>query len=204
VDSRTLTGYRSSALTPSLAFSPDGALIAIATAGDRTEIREAGSGELVKGIPNEGISRSVAFSPDGTLLAVGQYDGIGRLYSTASWEPVGRPLEGHNERITYVNFSPDGRTLATASADGTVGLWDVGTQQPLGSPLTLVPNTFAAAAVSPTDGRLYGVSTRGRGISLDTAPEAWRRHACTVTGGGLTPEEWEEIVPEQDYIEVCP
>jgi hypothetical protein len=23
-------------------------------------------------------------------------------------------------------------------------------------------------------------------------------------GGDLTPEEWEEIAPEHDYIEVCP
>jgi hypothetical protein len=67
-----------------------------------------------------------------------------------------------------------------------------------------VPDTFAAAAFGPGDGRLYAVSTRGSGISLDTAPEAWRRHACTVTGGGLTPEEWAELVPEQDYVSVCP
>jgi WD40 repeat protein len=145
----------------------------------------------------------VAFSPDGSLLAVGQYDGTGRLYSTESWEPVGRPLEGHTQRITYVDFSPDGRTLATASADGTVALWDVGTQQPIGSPLTVEPDTFASVALSPTGSRLFAVSTRGPGISLDTSPEDWRRHACTV-GGGLTPEQWEEIVPEQDYVSACP
>ena len=94
--------------------------------------------------------------------------------------------------------------LATASADGTVGLWDVGTQQPLGSPLVVEPNTFASAALSPVGSHLFAVSTRGRGISFDTAPEAWRRQACTVTAGGLTPEQWEEIVPEQDYVSACP
>jgi WD40 repeat protein/DNA-binding SARP family transcriptional activator len=203
--SRTLTAFRSETLAPSLAFSPDGRLIAAATASERgTEIRDARSAQLVKRLPAPGVSRSVAFSPDGSLLAVGQYDGTGLLYSTESWEPVGGPLEGHNERITYVDFSPDGRTLATASADGTVGLWDVGTRQPIGAPLTVEPNTFAAAALSPVDSRLFAVSTRGPGVSFDTAPEAWRRHACTITGGGLTPEQWEEIVPEQDYIEVCP
>ena len=94
------------------------------------------------------------------------------------------------------------RTLATASADGTVGLWDVETQQPLGS-LTVEPDTFASAAFSPDGSRLFAVSTRGPGISFDTAPDAWSRHACAVTGG-LTPEQWEGIVPEQDYISVCP
>jgi hypothetical protein len=29
------------------------------------------------------------------------------------------------------------------------------------------------------------------------------QHACAVAGG-LTPEQWAELVPEQDYISVCP
>ncbi len=204
VDRRALTGFRSETLAASLAFSPDGRLIAAAALEHGTEIRDASSGRLVERLPAEGLSRSVDFSPDGSLLAVGQYDGTGRLYSTESWEPVGRPLEGHAQRVTYVDFSPDGRTLATASADGTVALWDVGTQQPIGSPLTMEPNTFASVALSPVGSRLFAVSTRGNGISFDTAPEAWRRHACTIAGGGLTPDQWEEIVPEQEYVSACP
>jgi WD40 repeat protein/DNA-binding SARP family transcriptional activator len=202
---RALTAFRSQTPATSLAFSPDGRLIAAATASERgTEIRDARSAQLVKRLPAPGVSRSVAFSPDGSLLAVGQYDGTGLLYSTESWEPVGRPLQGHTQRITYVDFSADGRTLATASADGTVGLWDVGTQQPIGSALTVEPHTFASAALSPDGTSLFAVSTRGPGIRLDTDPRAWSAHACTVAGGGLTPEQWEEIVPEQDYIETCP
>jgi WD40 repeat protein/DNA-binding SARP family transcriptional activator len=205
VRERALTSFRNQTPAASLAFSPDGRLLAVATTTERgTEIRDPRSGQLVRRLPAPGISRSVAFSADGSLLAVGQFDGTGQLYSTESWEPVGRPLQGHTQRITYVDFSPDGRTLATASADGTVALWDVGTQQPIGSALTVEPNTFASAALSPDGSSLFAVSTRGPGISLDTAPEAWRGHACTVSGGGLTPEQWEEIVPEQDYISGCP
>jgi WD40 repeat protein/DNA-binding SARP family transcriptional activator len=201
---RALTAFRSQTLAASLAFSPDGNLIAAAALDRGTEIRDASSAQLVERLPTPELSRSVAFSPDGSLLAVGQYDGTGRLYSTESWEPVGRPLQGHTQRITYVDFSADGRMLATASADGTVGLWDVGTQQPIGSPVTLEPNTFAAAALSPDGSRLFAVPTRGPGLSFDTAPDAWKRHACAVMGAGITPEQWDEIVPEQDYIEVCP
>ncbi len=200
---RALTGFRSETLSASLAFSPDGRLIAAAALESGTEIRDPHSGALVKRLPAEGLSRSVAFSPDGSLLAVGHFDATGRIYSTETWEQVGGPLLGHTQRITYVHFSPDGRTLATASADGTVALWDVGSQQPIGSALTLEPNTFASVAFSPNDSRLFAVSTRGPGISLDTAPEAWRVHACTVAGG-LTPEQWEEVVPEQEYVSVCP
>jgi WD40 repeat protein len=194
----------SKTLAGSLDFSPDGELIAAAALEGGTEIRDADSGKLVERLPTEGLSRSVAFSPDGSLLAVGQYDGVGRLYSTESWRPLGGPLQGHTQRVTYVTFSADGATLATASADGTVGLWDVETQRPIGPPLTVEPDTFTSAAFSPNGSHLFAVSTRGPGISLDTDPEAWRRHACTVAGGGLTPEEWEEMVPEQDYVSVCP
>ena len=122
---RALTTFRSETLAASLAFSPDGNLIAAAALDRGTEIRDARSAELVKRLPTPELSRSVAFSPDGSLLAVGQYDGTGRLYSTETWEPVGRPLQGHTQRITYVDFS---RTAArwrprapTASGSGTSG-----------------------------------------------------------------------------------
>jgi WD40 repeat protein/DNA-binding SARP family transcriptional activator len=193
----------SKTLAASLAFSPDGELIA-AAAIQRTEIRDARTGRLVERLPTDELSRSVAFSPDGRLLAVGQYDGVGRLYSTETWRPLGGPLEGHAERITYVDFSPDGRTVATSSADGTVALWDVVTQRPIGPPLTVKAHAFTSAAFSPSGSHLFAVSTRGPGISFDADPRAWTAHACTVAAGGLTPDQWEQIVPEEDYVDACP
>ena len=170
----------SKTVAASLAFSPDGELFAAAALDRGTEIRDAQTARLVERVPAEGLSRSVAFSPDGRLLAVGQFDGVGQLYSTDGWEPLGGPLEGHTQRITYVAFSPDGGTLATASADGTVKLWDVGTQQPIGPPLTVEPDTFASAAFSPNSAHLFAASTRGPGFRFDTDPRAWSGHACTV------------------------
>ena len=49
-----------------------------------------------------------------------------------------------------------------------------------------------------------GASNLGRGIRWEVDPAAWRRQACRLMGGDLTPEEWAEIAPEHDYIEVCP
>ena len=117
--------------------------------------------------------------------------------------PVGRPLQGHTQRVTYVNFSADGARWRPRAPTGRSGS---GTSRPStrSAALTLDPNSFTAAAFGPDGSHLFAVPTRGPGISFDTAPEAWKRQACAVMGGGLTPAQWEEVVPEQDYISVCP
>ena len=80
--------------SPSLAFSPDGGLLAAAGIVRPTEVREVVSGKLVARLPTSTDSRSVAFSPDGRLLAIGQYDGRSQLFSTKTWKPSGRPTRG--------------------------------------------------------------------------------------------------------------
>ncbi|MET0207300.1 MAG: WD40 repeat domain-containing protein, partial [Thermoleophilaceae bacterium] len=117
---RALTAAPFTLTSASLAFSPDGELLAAAGRRRGTEIRDARSGRLVARLPIPGWGRSVAFSPDGSLLATGDFDGKGQLWSTRTWKPVGRPLEGHEGRILTLDFSRDGRTLASASEDGTV------------------------------------------------------------------------------------
>ncbi len=134
---------------------------------------------------------------------MGQFDGDGQLYSTESWTPLGRPLVAHAQRIANVEFSRDGRTLATSSADGTVLIWDVETQEPIGSPLAVEPDTFTSATFSPDGARLYAVSTGRRGIRLETDPEAWKRHACLVSGRKLTAREWKDALPDRPYRAVC-
>ena len=145
---RTLTGFRGRTTADLIAFSPNGELIAAAGNFRGTDIRDARTGRLVKRMEvkdlsgQKDFSRSVKFSPDGDLLFVGQFNGTGRLFSTKTWKPVGRPLEGHTARITFPEFTPDGRRLITAAADGTVVLWDVATQKPIGAPLALESNTW--------------------------------------------------------------
>jgi WD40 repeat protein len=103
-----------------------------------------------------------------------------------------------------VAFSPDGRTLATSHDDGAVILWDVESRQSIGPPLPGPVQHWVTARFTPDDSRLFAVYDNGTGIRWEVDPDVWRQHACALAGGGLTPEEWEEVVPEQDYISVCP
>jgi WD40 repeat protein len=199
-----------------LAFSPDGSRLAIPfgalDAGGHSpgvEVRDVRSGERLARLTSDGQVRSVAFSPDGRLVAGGQVDGSALFWATDTWRRVGQPLALQEAPTLGVAFSPDGRTLATSHGDGTVVLWDVESQQPIGSPLPGMAaawglDTWVTARFAPDGRRLFVVSGAGHAIRWEIDPEAWRRQACVMAGGGLTREQWEQVVPEQDYISTCP
>jgi len=73
-------------------------------------------------------------------------------------------------------------------------------------------DTGVTARFTPDGARLFVLSDPGEAsasnfgpaIRWDVDPELWLQRACAVAGGGLTPEQWEEVVPEQDYVSACP
>jgi WD40 repeat protein len=205
-----------------LAFSPDGSRLAIPfgrilSKDDGIEVRDVGSGQRLARLPT-GEVYSAAFSPDGSLLAAGRADGSALVWSTDGWSQVGQPLSLQEASALGVAFSPNGRTLATSHGDGTVVLWDVASQRPIGSPLPIptdlradprgelgaTRSAYTTARFSPDGSRLFALREDGQAFRWEVDPKAWRQHACSIVGGGLAREQWEEIVPEQDYIEACP
>ena len=149
---RALTGVRFQSSSPSMARSAPTAPSWPRRPRRRApQIRDTQSGRLVAQLSTPDLGPSVAFSRSRRPPGHGPLDGTGQLWSTETWRPVGRPLEGHDgERLLWIEFSPDGSTLAIAGLDGTVGLWDATTQTPIGTPLTIEPETFLAADLSQT------------------------------------------------------
>jgi WD40 repeat protein len=194
-----------------LAFSPDGSRLAIAfgfrdPAGDPdpdgVKIVDVRSDETLATLRGDEVG-AVAFSPDGSLLAGGELDGDVLLWAADGWGRVGAPLASGGEAPS-VAFSPDGRTLATSDDRGAVALWDVASQQAVGPPLPGLPNARTTARFTPDGDRLFAVSETGRAIRWEVDPDLWLQQACALAGGGLTPEQWAELVPEQDYVSACP
>ncbi len=108
----------------SLAFSPDGSLLASSSDDANVRLWDSASGEclsLLQGHTNR--ARSIAFSPDGSKLASGSDDQAIRIWDTRSGRCF-QTLQGHTQRIRWVAFSPDGHMLSSSSDDGTIRSWD--------------------------------------------------------------------------------
>jgi WD40 repeat protein len=111
----------------SVAFSPDGTLLATASADRTARTWDTATGTLRTTLTEHtGPVNSVAFSPDGTLLATASADRTARTWDTATGT-LRTTLTEHTGPVNSVAFSPDGTLLATASGDGTARTWDTAT-----------------------------------------------------------------------------
>ena len=105
----------------SLAFSPDGALLAAGRSNGMTAIWHVQTGRLVRNVLHDLLGRpvcAVAFSPDGTHLATAG-GGHVALRDLRTGRLVWK--RQHPAELTAVTVGPDGVT--TACADGALRTW---------------------------------------------------------------------------------
>jgi WD40 repeat protein len=162
-------------LGTSIAFSPDGASLAVG--GERsTVVVDAGTGaELatLHGRPATGLLSP--YSPDGNLLALVAGDGAVELYRGT--ESIGALL-GHTRRAVSAAWSADGARLVTASPDGSVRLWEVVEGARLLTIRGATPATFARLAAG--DGHVISAFADGT-LRVDAvAPRALLDQACAA------------------------
>jgi WD40 repeat protein len=99
----------------SVAFSPDGAILASGSWNTAVNIWDTKTWKLIKtlfGHTNRVFS--VAFSPDGAILASGSLDETVIIWNINTLEQI---ITKHTKAVNSVAFSPDGSKLA-------LGLWN--------------------------------------------------------------------------------
>ncbi|MCP6758257.1 MAG: NB-ARC domain-containing protein [Fischerella sp. CENA71] len=111
----------------SVAFSPDGKLLAFGDTKGEIHLRQVVDGKQVltcKGHNSWIIS--LAFSLDGRVFASGSGDYTVKLWDVDTGQCL-QTFQGHDNEVWSVAFSPDGSMLASGSDDQTIKLWDVNT-----------------------------------------------------------------------------
>jgi WD40 repeat protein len=166
-----------SGFVSSIAFSPDGRMLAAAHRTDpesnfwKTQVVilwDTQTHEQVDMLEIDSIS-VIAFSPDGTLLALGGDDNKIYLWDVAGLNQVGVMQSPTRWGLYCLAFSPDGNTLASSgSRSNLIYLWDVQTQQQAGVLSGHTGRSIHSVAFSP-DGR----SLASGGYPGDEAIRLW-------------------------------
>jgi WD40 repeat protein len=144
----------------SIAFSPDGARLAIA-AGSTASLFDPESGErLVELRGHEDGVRSVAFSSDGRQVVTASRDEAARVFDAASGSLV-LTLRARGVPLERAAFSADGRAVVTAGYDASVQVWSTSSRR-------------RVALFRGHDGNLIRWT--------DFAPDGWRLLSAGVDG----------------------
>lgn len=121
----TPSGPSHSDQVSSVAFSPDGTLLASGSPYGQILLSNLtdNTSEILDEHENVGVL-SVVFSPDGTRLATGLSDGTVCLWDVKSKQKF-QDCKKFSAKVQSVVFSPDGKLLAAGTSDGTVHRWDL-------------------------------------------------------------------------------
>ena len=148
----------------SVAFSPNGELIAIGDGSGNIRIWNVANGQELKTFKGNDRDRiwSLAFSPNGEIIASGSGNETVKIWDVKTGQCV-KILEGH-PLVMAVAFSPNGEIIATGSGYQTIKLWDVNKGKCLKT-LTGHTNILRSLAFTP-DGEILASSGDDRTIKL--------------------------------------
>lgn len=160
----------------SVAFSPDGELLAVGLAKGGSSrpdyairLLERATGREIRRLVGHGeVVADVAFSPDGGRLLSAGNDSALILWDVAAGTEIRRLLR-HTDSVVALAFHPDGRLAVSGSTDASLILWDTVSGEALRH-YTGHTKAVLGLAFSPEGDRLFSA---GDEVSFETVRE-WR------------------------------
>ncbi len=176
----------------SLAFSPDGTLLACGSR-DTARIWNVESGQLLYTFTGHTASvNSISFSPDGKQVATGSSDETVRVWDISSGILL-RIYEEHKTRIDSLAVSVDGRQLALGGWPVSAQVVDLATGQPLNLAATSYGMYADGSVALSKDGRqvLYNSGNTACLCDVHTGQllRRFEGHKETVRRVALSPDE---------------
>jgi WD40 repeat protein len=202
----------------SVAFSPNGKLIASGSLEERTQLWDAATQERVgkpMDVQDDGAI-AMTFSADGTRVVTAGA-AVVRFWDVSDQRLALPPLKGHTGGVVGASVDPHSRYLATTSQEGATRVWDARTGAAFGDELTgwrpqsLIPEFPLPAPFVPVrnafspDGRFLAVGgIANRPMLWDLSLRTWKTRACTIAGRNLTRAEWATFMtPGAPYRRTC-
>lgn len=195
-----------------LAFSPDGALLALGEESMVT-IRDVASAEIKVEFPSRtGTTLALAFSPDSGTLAIAGDRGISIRNFGSGCECAGMPQGPAG--VTSLAFSSDGGILAMGDRRGYVQVWDLPGRRSRGgfrahaysvTSLELSPDGRTLVSTSPMDtvARLWDAATFRPVALLRGHPAPVQAAAFAPSGRALATASREGVVRLWDAATGC-
>ena len=205
IDEEHPPAYQSMPVVTSLAFSPDGQLLAVAGYHEVLLHKADGTGLVARLIGLSERIESLAFSPDGKTLAVSGGN-PGLFGEVQLWDVAKRKLR-QSVPVTYdtvygVSWSPDGTKVGFGCADNTIRAIEASTGKQVlfqGAHADWVMGT----SFSQDGAHLVSVS-RDRSVKLtEVATNRFVDNVTSITPGALKggllavevrPKEWSELL----------
>ncbi|HSS20139.1 MAG TPA: NACHT and WD repeat domain-containing protein [Pyrinomonadaceae bacterium] len=209
-------------ISSSIAFSPDGQLLAVGDDKASIGLWNTLTGKQIATLADTSKTsdvdensrleiRSLAFSPSGQILAAGTSDRRIFLWNVAEGRQLDEPLIKHTLPVTKLIFNADGAVLASGDNEGKIILWDVARRQPSGTIPTEIFEAFDLAFTP--DGKSLAVARSAMWDEVGASPlslwdidvTSWFREACSMANRNLTKSEWRQYMgSERPYHPTCP
>ncbi|MBD2186628.1 WD40 domain-containing protein [Pseudanabaena mucicola] len=133
----------------SVAFSPNGQILASGSADRTVKLWNPHTGKLIKTLQgHRSWVWGIAISPDSKFLASGSYDHTVKLWNLESGECL-QTLQGHPSSVLSVRFNHDGKTLFSSGYDKLVKYWHLETGECLHTWEADSSNRVWAMEISP-------------------------------------------------------